>query len=64
MIPALAQAAPGRGLPLHDWQFWVVTLICAAAAWLVGRRVFAALRRRPRGVRAPLTIAGKPLERR
>ena len=56
MSPAVLAAA----IPWGDWQFWVVTAAClGAAGWGVARAV-RALRGRKRGVKATLTIGGKP----
>lgn len=46
--------------PVHDWQFWLVTLTCAGAAWWVLRSLLPRLRRRKRARRAVLTIEGAP----
>lgn len=51
------------GLPLHDWQFWVVTLaVLAALAYLVWQVVGAIRARRGRARRATLTVGGKPVD--
>lgn len=48
-------------MPIHDWQFWVVTAIAACALWFVARRALPARLRgtKRRGVKATLTIDGK-----
>jgi hypothetical protein len=48
-------------LPIHDWQFWVVTLIALFALWFVLRRALPARLggRKSKGVKTTLTIAGK-----
>lgn len=56
---------PAMTLPLGDWQFWVVTGICAVAALFLFRDVLPIpalrrARRRRRGEkRAKLTISAK-----
>lgn len=54
-------------LPVHDWQFWVATVIAALALRYVVRMVFPSglplMRRRGRtGRRATLTVERKPVE--
>jgi len=45
-------------MPVHDWQFWVVTLAgLIAALWLI-RLV---LPKKSRGTKASLTVGGKPV---
>ena len=40
---------PSTGLPLHDWQFWVATLVALlAAAWMFWR-MFGGMIKRRRG---------------
>lgn len=57
--------------PIHDWQFWVVTLIALAAAWYLVRKFIPSrmlpriLRPRKKGKSVSLTISagdgkGKP----
>lgn len=52
-------------IPVHDWQFWVVTLICVVAAWFLFRDVLPvpflrrARKRRKGEKRASLTISAK-----
>ena len=52
-------------LPVDDWQFWVVTLLCVGAAWWLLRDIIpipylTKRRRRRRGEkRAKLTISAK-----
>lgn len=48
-------------LPVHDWQFWVVTAAAAAALLVVVRNLVPARwwRRKPRGKGASLTIEGR-----
>lgn len=49
--------------PIHDWQFWVVTLMAISAVGFVARRtIFRKRPRRPRRsrTRATLTIEGQP----
>ncbi|MFM9958494.1 MAG: hypothetical protein ACKVZJ_10480 [Phycisphaerales bacterium] len=49
-------------LPVHDWQFWVVTLlVLAAAVYLVWQVVGAVRARRGRARRATLTVGGRPV---
>jgi hypothetical protein len=49
----------GFTFPYHDWQFWAVTMVAAAAAaWLV-RGLIPGRRRRRRQRRVNLTIGGK-----
>lgn len=60
-----ASALVGMSLPFGDWQFWVVTGICAVAAIILLRDMLPipALRRRRRQrrgeKRAKLTISAK-----
>lgn len=55
----------GASLPVHDWQFWVVTAIAAVAALLLLRNVLPipalkrARKRRQGEKRAKLTISAK-----
>jgi hypothetical protein len=50
-------------VPVHDWQFWVVTIIALTAALLIVRALlperFRPFKRRRRGKAATLTIKGK-----
>lgn len=47
-------------VPVHDWQFWVVTLAAAGAmCWLARGILPGARKRRRRGQRAVLTLHGK-----
>lgn len=50
--------------PLHDWQFWVASVLALGAAWWLLRgflgTVFPRRRRRSKGRRATLTIEGRP----
>lgn len=51
------------GLPVSDWQFWVVTLlVLAAASYLVWQVAGAVRARKRRGRRATLTVGGKPVD--
>jgi len=66
IAPTLSLAQVGSQLPVHDWQFWVVTALAGAAAAVILFRVI-----RPRGrprpkrsVRAELTIEGRSARRR
>lgn len=59
MSPASAGAALGA-IPWGDWQFWVVTAACLGAAGWGLARAARAMRGRKRGVKATLTIGGKP----
>lgn len=49
--------------PIHDWQFWAVTGIFAAAVLWVCRGLLpgSKARRRKRGHRATLTLGGKAI---
>ncbi len=44
-------------MPMHDWQFWVVTAIAIAALCTL-KRVLAP---RKRGKKTTLTVGGQPL---
>ncbi|MBK7403764.1 MAG: hypothetical protein IPJ41_03795 [Phycisphaerales bacterium] len=61
-----APAEPPAGLPISDWQFWVVTLIAlAAAAWIVRKLLPRRWSRRSKTAaakRATLTVGGRPVE--
>jgi hypothetical protein len=55
-------------MPLHDWQFWVVTIAAAVGLWFAFRPLFPKRRGKPRrdgrpatgaSTRATLTIEGK-----
>jgi hypothetical protein len=53
-------------LPLGDWQFWVVTVVAAGAAWVVLRAVVPeglwakiGLKKKSKGRAASLTVEGK-----
>jgi predicted permease len=48
-------------MPLGDWQFWVVTLIAIAAAWIVIRVLLP--RRKPRPKKTELTVGGKRVDK-
>ncbi|MBL8746702.1 MAG: hypothetical protein JNK58_10150 [Phycisphaerae bacterium] len=51
--------------PVHDWQFWAVTVVFLAAVLWVGRGLLpgSAARRRRRGRRAMLTLGGKAIDK-
>ena len=50
--------------PIHDWQFWVVSVAALAALVYVLRGlIFKKKRRKRKGQRATLTIGGKPPEK-
>lgn len=63
------EAGPARGLtlatltvmPVHDWQFWVVTVIAVGALAYLLRRVVPAglLGKKKPGTKTSLTIGGK-----
>jgi hypothetical protein len=36
-------------MPLHDWQFWIVTLLALGGGWIVMRTVLPARRRNATG---------------
>lgn len=46
-------------MPIHDWQFWVVTIV-SLAALLMLRRV---LMPRKKGKKTTLTVGGQPVGR-
>ena len=53
-------------LPWRDWQFWVVTVVALAAAWMVLRALVPeswwgkiGLKRKRKGRAASLTVEGK-----
>jgi hypothetical protein len=47
-------------MPVHDWQFWVVTLAAIlAGAWLLRGVIPGLKKKRPPGKRTTLTIGGK-----
>jgi hypothetical protein len=50
-------------LPIHDWQFWIVSALALCAALYILRAVLPErwnpLRRKKPGVRTTLTISGK-----
>ena len=57
-------------LPWRDWQFWVVTVVAAGAAWAVLRAVVPeglwakiGLKKKAKGRAASLTVEGKTPER-
>ncbi|MFN0134397.1 MAG: hypothetical protein ACKVW3_17930 [Phycisphaerales bacterium] len=52
---------PASSLPIHDWQFWVATLIFLAAAFYLVREVLPTplRRRRKNARRVSLTVGGK-----
>ncbi len=50
-------------LPIHDWQFWVVSGLAAAALLYLARGLIPGRKKRRGGTRATLTISGKPAER-
>lgn len=58
----------GASLPVHDWQFWVVTALAVVAAVAVARAVLPAgllprrLRRATGQRRATLTVGGRAPE--
>jgi hypothetical protein len=62
MISVLAMA-----FPVHDWQFWVVTLLALVALYAVARSLIPAGlwpkwlgSKRQKGKRATLTVSAKP----
>ena len=60
LTPTLAQYSLAESLPVHDWQFWVVTLIAFLAfASLAVRLVPRRLRRSGTRSSVSLTIGGK-----
>lgn len=50
-------------LPTHDWQFWVVSGLAAAALVYLCRGLLPGRKNRRRGRRATLTISGKSPDR-
>lgn len=50
------------GLPLDDWQFWVVTIFALGAGIVLARAVLP--RRRKKSTKAELTIGGEAVEKR
>ncbi|GMV24922.1 MAG: hypothetical protein AMXMBFR58_09530 [Phycisphaerae bacterium] len=56
-------------LPVHDWQFWVATVIALVALRHVLRMLFPSgipigkRRRKAAGTRATLTVDRKPVDR-
>jgi hypothetical protein len=48
-------------VPVHDWQFWVVTAIAVVALWYLLRSILPPSLggKRRKGVSARLTIGGK-----
>jgi hypothetical protein len=54
--------------PVHDWQFWVVTIIAAFAAWMVLRMVWPPgwwpRRRKAASHTTTLTVGGKTPKKR
>lgn len=58
-------------IPWGDWQFWVVTLVAAAAAWWVLRTVIPqswwgrlGLKKKVKGRAASLTVERKAVKKR
>ncbi len=49
------------GLPIGDWQFWVVTIIALAAGAFLLRPLWSKARGSGKQRRATLTIGGKPI---
>ncbi len=50
-------------MPVHDWQFWVVTLVAGVALALIVRAGWPGRRaRRARARRVVLTISGRPAD--
>lgn len=51
--------------PVHDWQFWVVTLAAVVAVGVILRAMLPAkinpFKRKKVGQRATLTVGGKPV---
>ncbi len=45
------------GLPVTDWQFWLVTAIAAAGLWVLIRMFIP--KKKPRGKRTTLTVSAK-----
>lgn len=52
-------------LPWGDWQFWVVTVVAAAALWFVLREVVPGWpwKRKKKGKAASLTVEGKAIRK-
>jgi len=54
-------------LPVHDWQFWVVTALALVAALTTARKLLPARwrpwGRKPRGRGATLTVGGRTVKR-
>ncbi len=57
-------APPRSTLPVHDWQFWVATVVAVFALYVVAKMVLPASWMpggdKPKGKRVTLTIGGKP----
>lgn len=53
--------------PVHDWQFWVVTVLALASAGFIAHRIVPAKwlpwRKKAKGRSATLTIGGRPVEK-
>lgn len=46
-------------MPIHDWQFWVVTAICIIAVFMLKR----VLMPKKKGQKTTLTVGGKPVNK-
>tara|TARA_R110002073_G_scaffold118918_5_gene259185 strand:+ start:103395 stop:103571 length:177 start_codon:yes stop_codon:yes gene_type:complete len=44
-------------MPIHDWQFWVVTIIAIGSLWLLK----IVLLPKKKGTKTTLTVGGKPV---
>ncbi|MDF1809596.1 MAG: hypothetical protein P1U42_07870 [Phycisphaerales bacterium] len=44
-------------MPIHDWQFWVATIVMLAAIWVLK----IVLLPKKKGTKTTLTVGGKPV---
>jgi len=44
-------------MPIHDWQFWVATIVMLAALWMLK----IVLLPKKKGTKTTLTVGGKPV---
>jgi len=46
-------------MPIHDWQFWVATIVMLAALWILK----IVLLPKKKGTKTTLTVGGKPVDK-
>ncbi len=60
---ALGTCRGGQLMPWSDWQFWIVTIAAAVAAFLMLRPMLRSRSGKQKGTRTRLTLGGRTIDR-